>query len=140
MDAQGSALDDDEFPMCQHGLQRRGDRLLVYDNGYHRGSSRVLELDPVTEAIVWSYESDPPESFFSNLRGSNQRLPNGNTLITESERGRVFEVSPEGEVVWEFWNPDVVDGRRKRIYRFMRLSRDFVEPLLDAGAARQGTP
>jgi hypothetical protein len=104
--------------------------LLVYDNGYHRGSSRVLELDPVTEAIVWSYESDPPESFFSNLRGSNQRLPNGNTLITESERGRAFEVSPEGEVVWEFWNPDVVDGRRKRIYRFLRLPTERVERFL----------
>jgi len=32
-------------------------------------------------------------------------LPNGNTLITESENGKAFEVTPEGKIVWEFFNP-----------------------------------
>lgn len=104
--------------------------LLVYDNGRRRGWTRVLELEPVSGEVVWSYRGDPPESFFSELRGSNQRLPNGNTLIAESERGRAFEVTPDGVIVWEFWAPDVADGRRKRIYRMQRLPPELVEPLL----------
>ncbi len=43
--------------------------------------------------------------FFSELCGTCQRLPNGNTLITESTRGRAFEVTPDKEIVWEFFNP-----------------------------------
>ena len=95
--------------------------ILIYDNGARRGFSRIVELDPETGRIAWEYVADPPAAFHSTLRGSNQRLPNGNTLICESERGHVFEVTPEGETVWEFWNPDIVDGRRKRIYRFHRV-------------------
>jgi len=83
-------------------------------------------LDPVSREIVWTYEGDPPAGFFSMRRGSNQRLPNGNTLICESEKGRVFEVDARGELVWEFWNPEMREDRRKRIYRFMRQSEEEV--------------
>jgi len=108
-------------------------RVLLFDNGRGRGFSRVLELDPASEAIVWSYEGTPRESFFSALRGGVQRLENGNTLICESERGHVFEVTPDGEIVWDFWNPEIVDGKRKRIYRFHRLPAERVEPFLEKG-------
>ena len=64
----------------------------------------------------------------ARTRGS----PTATTLICESERGYVFEVTPDGEKVWEFWNPDLVDGSRRRIYRYARLERDFVEPILAA--------
>jgi hypothetical protein len=37
--------------------------------------------------------------------GSAQRLPNGNTLITEASFGRFFEVTKEGEIVWDYVNP-----------------------------------
>ena len=95
--------------------------ILIFDNGKYRKFSRVLEIEPASGEIVWQYEGDPPESFFSKWRGSAQRLSNGNTLICESERGYVFEVTPEGEKVWEFWNPDLKGDQRKRIYRFMRV-------------------
>jgi hypothetical protein len=39
------------------------------------------------------------------VRSAQERLANGNTLITESEGGRLFEVTPEGEIVWEYLNP-----------------------------------
>lgn len=104
--------------------------ILVYDNGAHRTYSRVLELDPVSREIVWQYQADPPEAFYSKTRGSNQRLANGNTLICESERGRVFEVTPEGEVVWEFYNPDIRDGKRRLIYRMERIPPEEVETWL----------
>lgn len=104
--------------------------ILIYDNGAHRTYSRILEIDPVEKRIVWEYQADPPEKFYSRTRGSNQRLPNGNTLICESERGRVFEITPTGEVVWEFYNPDIRDGHRRLIYRMTRVSREAVDSWL----------
>jgi len=101
--------------------------LLIYDNGSHTGRTRVVELDPLTEQIVWEYVADPPESFFSFARGSNQRLLNGNTFIADSDNGRLFEVTPSGEIVWEFVNPDQTRGRPMPLYRSMRYTREFVE-------------
>jgi hypothetical protein len=35
-------------------------------------------------------------------------LPNGNTLVCESAKGRIFEVAPDREVVWEYHSPFMV--------------------------------
>lgn len=95
--------------------------VLTFDNGPHRGWSRALEVDPVTGKVVWEFRGTEASPLFSAVRGFVQRLPNGNTLITESERGRAREVTDDGEVVWEFWNPETREapgGRvRRRIYR-----------------------
>jgi predicted amidohydrolase len=110
--------------------------LLVYDNGCNRsvrvrGYTRVVELDPITEKIVWQYQADPPAHFFSRARGSNQRLPNGNTLIAESDPGRFFEVTPAGEMVWEFYTPDLNrNGSRMALYRTLSYPRDLVDRLV----------
>ncbi len=105
--------------------------ILVFDNGVRRRYSRVVELDPVSEAIVWQYVADPPEDFFSLSRGSAQRLPNGNTLITDSNNGRVFEITPEGEIVWVWLNPVIQRGHRETVYRMLRFPSEQVEKLLD---------
>lgn len=105
--------------------------LLVYDNGTARGYTRILEMNPITSKIVWEYKADPPESFLSPTRGSNQRLPNGNTFIADSDNGRLFEVTSEGEIVWEFLNPDLTKaGKRMPLYRSIRYSPEFIERLL----------
>jgi arylsulfotransferase ASST len=98
--------------------------ILIFDNGISREYSRIVELDPRTGEIVWEYKADPEKDFFSGFRGGCQRLPNGNTLITESDKGRVFEVTPEGDTVWEFYNPEVNIEKKKRsaIYRMNRIS------------------
>ena len=102
--------------------------ILLFDNGMYRNYSRILELNPRTEKIVWKYEADPNESFYTRTRGGNQRLPNGNTLITETNKGHVFEVNKDGEIVWEFWNPDFdKKGRRKVIYRMMRVEQSLLD-------------
>lgn len=51
-------------------------------------------------------------------------MPNGNTLITESGKSRIFEVTPQGEVVWDFYNPyiDMENKRRAVIYRMARIT------------------
>jgi outer membrane protein assembly factor BamB len=82
--------------------------ILLFDNrgefGKH-GTARVIEFDPRNDGIVWKYSGSAEHPFESVLRSIQSRLPNGNTLITESDGGRLFEVTPEGEIVWEFINP-----------------------------------
>jgi hypothetical protein len=98
--------------------------ILVFDNGEReRKYSRVVEIDPLEKKIVWQYRANPPRKFFSVSRGGNQRLPNGSTLITESDRGRVFEVTPAGKIVWEFYNPRLNKRQKTRaaIYRLTRV-------------------
>ncbi len=84
--------------------------LLIFDNGTHRRNialpySRVIEVNRQTKEIVWEYKDNPPQNFFSPYISGAQRLPNGNTLITEGNFGRIFEVTAGGEVVWEYINP-----------------------------------
>lgn len=84
--------------------------ILVFDNGVYRlhdhlPFSRVIEIDPQTNEIVWEYRDDPPYHFFSPLISGARRLPNGNTLITDGLSGRLFEVTPDKALVWEYINP-----------------------------------
>ena len=111
----------DELDLAHAPTLLPNGNLLIFDNGVLRKYTRVIEVDPRSGEIVWEYRGDPPSSFFSMWRGSAQRLGNGNTLIAESERGHLFEVTPEGERVWEYWNPDLRGGKRKRIYRVFRF-------------------
>jgi len=109
--------------------------ILIYDNGIKekRGYTRIIELNPLTEKIVWEYKAAPPKSFFSPIMGGCQRLPNGNTFIVDSTGGRLFEVTPAGEIVWEYLNPDLLpNGTRMRIYRSLRYSQKFVEQILSS--------
>ncbi len=113
----------DELEYPHHPSLLDNGNILIFDNGYQRKSSRVIELDPRSGEIVWEYKGDPPESFYSSSRGAAQRLPNGNTLIAEA-KGRVIEVTKSGEVVWEFYNPviDRKEQKRATIYRIVRFT------------------
>ncbi len=80
----------------------------LFDNGFRREGltySRVIEVAPETSQIVWEYQANPPFSFFSPHISSADRLANGNTFICEGVSGRVFEVTRQGETVWEWHNP-----------------------------------
>jgi hypothetical protein len=79
--------------------------ILLFDNQGHRGRSKVLEINPLTQAVVWVFADTPVHPLFSRTCGSCQRLPGGNTLITESDNGRALEVAPDGTIAWEFRNP-----------------------------------
>jgi len=102
--------------MIDKGLPGEGN-ILIFDNGAspwkdlaHASCSYVLEINPVTKEIVWKYENG--EQFHSRFTSSAQRLNNGNTLICESAGKRIFEVTAEGEIVWEY-----VEGT-SRAYRY----------------------
>lgn len=107
--------------------------ILLFDNRTKEEGSRVIEFDPRTGKIEWEYKTEDPAAFWSQRRGSCQRLGNGNTLITESDRGRVFEVAPDGAVAWEFRsrvrkvNPRRIE--REAIYRATRLDPSILREL-----------
>jgi hypothetical protein len=79
--------------------------LLLYDNhGWSKGC-RVIEYDPVTQALPWVYSDADASPFHAGFRGMKQRLPNGNTLIVDPDRRRLFEVTRGKELVWECFCP-----------------------------------
>ena len=142
------------------GLPGAGN-LLVFDNGgtsvygfanpaapdgtgaVRRHFSRVLELNPVTLEKVWEYSLKGQESyrFFSHYVSSAQRLPNGNTLITEGADGRLFEVKSNGDIVWEYVSPYFGTDApgTNRVYRAYRLPYAWV-PQLQKPAERPVVP
>lgn len=106
----------------------RDGRVLVFDNRGVAGRSRVLELDPATWRVVWRYEGPDGDPLHSKTLGAAERLPNGNVLAIDSERGRALEVTDAGEVVWEFWNPHRAGPNQEYIaalFEVIRLPADF---------------
>ena len=100
--------------------------ILVFDNGTTRKFSRIIEIDPQTRSIVWEYHDLGAVPFYSSWGGGAQRLLNGDTLITDSDDGRVFEVTKSGETVWSYMNPDDgPGGKRATIYRMTRITDPF---------------
>jgi hypothetical protein len=103
--------------------------LLMFDNRGPGGDpgrerSRVIEIDPRTGEVVWQYD----RNLFSKTLGSCQRLPNGNTLITESENGRALEVTRGGRVVWELYNPNRAGEHKELVavlFEVIRLPEAF---------------
>ena len=123
------------------GLPGAGN-LLVFDNGgssgygfaspiapdgvgaFARSTSRVVEINPVTLELVWSYTNP---RFFSTNISSAQRLPNGNTLITAGAGGRMFEVTTQGAIVWEYMYPLFSGANASNaVYRAYRIPYGWI--------------
>jgi len=136
--------------MIPKGLPGAGN-ILLYDNGglggygapnpispngvnnVKRDYSRVLEIDPVEMKIVWQVlpkdlghiQPFLADHFYSCYISSAQRLPNGNTLITEGAMGRLIEITDDYEIVWEYLSPYLGD-KLDIVYRAYRYSYDYV--------------
>ena len=112
------------------GLPGAGN-MLVFNNGAERAVQRRRLHSSVDEialpaegwnyrmepgsaygpsAPLWTYAADHPPDFYSPTTSGAQRLPNGNTLITNGDSGAIFEVTPSGKKVWEYVNPVAHDG------------------------------
>ena len=81
-----------------------GYRELRFDHDTHKPARQV------SNQVVWMYYSKSNQGFFSHIGSGAQRLPNGNTLICAMTEGHLFEVTAEGELVWEYINPVTRDG------------------------------
>ena len=79
--------------------------LLIFDNLGNPGqfgSTRIVEYDMSNQRIVWEYGGNKDSHFETITCGSNSILPNGNILISESDHGRAFEITRDGDIVWEY--------------------------------------
>ena len=100
--------------------------MTIFNNGYDRGWSSVEEIVLPVDANgryvlepgkaygpskpVWHYEAKNRTDFFSSEISGAHRLPNGNTLICAGIVGNLFEITPTGEMVWQYVNPMVRGG------------------------------
>lgn len=104
---------DPHISLQHHATELPNGHVQLFDNGQHvigLPRSRVVEVDPATNEIVWQYAADPPQQFFSAHISGAERLAGGNILVCEGAPGRIFEVTARGEVVWEWITPFVVRG------------------------------
>jgi hypothetical protein len=102
--------------------------ILIFDNRGNAGYSQLVQFDPTTFVGTWIYRGPEPQDFYSKECGSNQRLPNGNTLVSETDRGKAFEVTPEGEIVWKYINPMRAGENLEfvaSVFDMIRVPRDF---------------
>lgn len=126
----------------QHSARMLPDgNVIVFDNGLGRGFSRILEIDPRTDEIVWRYQAEDPKEFHCRSGGACQWLAGGHVLVTDSRNSRLFEITRDGDVVWDFLNPALDTDRRRRstIKSARRLSPEYVEAAL-AGASSSAKP
>lgn len=119
-----------------HAQWLDNDHVLVFDNGCHRKDhpafSSIVEVDPAENKIVWNYRATPILAFYSFMVSGVQRLAGGNTVITEGATGRIFEITPEGETVWEFVSPWLLEspwGPSNAVFRSYRIPAG--DPRLD---------
>ncbi len=133
------------------GLPGAGN-ILVFNNGVDRPDGFISSIDELTppllpdgtyalppnlpygpDNLLWSYMADPPTSFYSSNISGAQRLPNGNTLICEGDDGLFFEVTPQGQIVWQYVNPvnitgPIVQGSnpgQNAVFRAVRYGPDY---------------
>lgn len=134
--------------MIPQGLPGEGN-IMVFDNGgtmvgnryldQNHSYSRIVEFNPVTKKKVWEYSGPAngvPEHvadnyFYSAFISDAQRLPNGNTLINEGSSNRIFEVTPQKEIVWDYVSPYNYTPAFKQgiTYRSYAVPYDYVPQL-----------
>ena len=100
---------DDPF-LLQHDPDFIGDGWIgIFDNasdftvrGAMLGGSRIVAVQPHTDSVEVRFPTPNSEPFYTAEQGKWQQLKNGNMLLTESQAGRVVEVAPSGETIWEW--------------------------------------
>lgn len=148
----GQIIGQHHTHMIPKGLPGEGN-IMIYDNGGYAGYgprnpgshygwsdarrdySRVIEIDPRTLKIVWEHSAKQmgmrnKYQFYSDYVSSAQRLPNGNTLITNGAIGQLQEITPDHEIVWEHISPYYTEkGKYNLVYRAYRVPYSYVPQL-----------
>ena len=68
--------------------------------------------------IVWTWNADASENYFSPFMSGWDRLPNGNTIFVNAHNKQIIEVTPDGERVLDYEVPE--SGRMYRVYKYGR--------------------
>lgn len=109
----------------QHGPRLTPDgNIVLFNNFLSAELSSVLTLDPRTRRVLGEYTGPKSEPLHSRRSGRIQLLPNGNTLVVETDGGRALELAEDGEVVWEFRSPYRIGDRVASLYSLERVGED----------------
>ena len=109
---------------AQHDARELADgRVMLFDNGGARRGSAIQTFSVTSHELVDEYRGTAEHPFYSRTCGTAQPLPNGNTLITESDNGRAFEITADGAIVWEFYNPHRAGPQDEFIATLFRVDR-----------------
>ncbi len=109
-----------------------GGNILLFDNRGDNNAahgSRLIEFNPDSGKIVWSYAGTATHPFRSDKSGGEERLPNGDTLVSEDDGGRVFEIDPGGQINWEY--------RDVHMHHATRFARESLTFLAEASTITQ---
>jgi hypothetical protein len=130
---------DDQQLFVQHDAQwipkdyPGGGNILIFNNGNGRSDGDYSSIDEITPPVDatgnysgygptapdWTYIADSPTDFYAANISGVQRLANGNTLICDGPDGYFFEVTPDGELVWEY------DYGNRAIFRVTRYESTY---------------
>ncbi len=97
--------DQDDARLWSHGhfSDAWADGMLMFDNGNHRDTARVVEVawDEASRTAWETWSHLAPDGAPHVALGDARRLPNGNVLISWTVLSLVQEVTRGGDVVWE---------------------------------------
>jgi hypothetical protein len=108
--------------------------IVIFDNqddttrdGSGYGRSRLLRVNPATDDYEVVYPVNDDQPLYTQEGGKHQLLDNGNRLITEANPGRVVEVSPEGETVWNWIIGQDADGLVPEVLEGTRYPAEYAK-------------
>jgi hypothetical protein len=102
--------------------------ITALDNHWFRPPSRLLSFDP-TDPVPRVALDGADHDFFTPNRGKHQWV-DGARLVTSSKQGRVFEVGPDGRIIFEFVNTyDDAEGLRGLVSEAIALPVDYFRDL-----------
>lgn len=106
--------------------------ILIFDNQSLGERSQIIEFEPFSHTIEWRYDGGEHAPFYSGCCSVVQRFPNGNTLAVVTAQATAFEVTPDGEIVWQFHNPAALthDVRAGNLFELRRFPKDHVNSWL----------
>jgi len=116
--------------IMQHDPDFIGDGWIgIFDNrrdfterGTMLGGSRIVAVQPHTGAVETRFPTFVSDRLYTKSQGMWQLLPNGNMLLAEAKAGRILEVAPDGQSVWEWIIEPYSDSKVSRISEMTRLN------------------
>lgn len=88
-----SSIDEIELPEIER------------DSGIYVTDPRLNRFGPKEPAWSFGPKANHQNSFFCSHVSGVQRLPNGNSLVTQGPQGILIEVTADGEEVWRYISP-----------------------------------
>lgn len=111
----------DKRPMHTPTMLSTG-HILLYANSWYLKPSIIEEIDPLTNKVVWKYTEKFSKARTFGIYGSCQRLPNGNTLISNRD-GYIYEVTNDKKIVWKW----CINEKQKAVYQ-LAIYRAYLFP------------